>query len=60
MLAFATPERPDVLPEDEIPSDVSDEDPEVRLKKNRSRVARKQRAEHRKESMRRYNAAYKD
>ena len=57
------PERPDVLPEDETPSEVSDEDLEVvreseqdkaaHLKKNRTKVARKHHAEHRKEAMRR-------
>jgi hypothetical protein len=55
------PERPDVLPEDETLSEVSDEDLEVvgesvqdkaaRLKKNRNKLARKHRAEHCKEDM---------
>ena len=64
------PQRPDVQPDDETPSEVSDEDPEVPgesdqdkaayLKKNKARVACKHRVEHRKEAMRRYDAALKD
>jgi hypothetical protein len=64
------PERPDVLPEDETLSEVSDQDLEVVeesdqdkaacLKKNRNKLARKHRAEHCKEAMRRYQVALTD
>ena len=64
------PERPDVHPDDETPSEDSDEDLEVpkesdqdkvaQLKKNKAQVACKHRGEHRKEAIWCYNAALKD